>query len=819
MVEEAQHDREVRIEDEMQTSYLSYSLSAIRRATPDVRDGLKPVHRRVLFGMLELGLRHTSGFRKSAKVVGEVMGKYHPHGDAAIYDTLVRLAQPFSMRYPLVDGQGNFGSVDGDAPAAMRYTEVRLTALAEEMLTDIDQDTVDFLDNFDSTEREPTVLPTRVPNYLVNGSVGIAVGMATNVPPHNLREICDALIYLADDPNVSVDELTSIITGPDFPTGGLILGRDGIRQIYATGHGRITLRAVCEIEQLRGGRTAIVAKELPFQVNKAQLLESVADHIKNKRLDGISDIRDESDREGTRAVFELRRDAQPRKILNALFKHTALQQNYTVNMLAIVHDEPRVLSLKRCLQEFLTFRQEVIIRRTRYQLRRAQDRAHILEGLTRALDMIDAVIALIRRSPTTDAAIKSLQTEMQFTEAQARAIAALTLGRLANLERQRILDEYKTLLETIKELEAILGDVGKVTALIKTELTELRDKYGDARHTHIIDESGELTEEDLIPHQQMLITLTTHGYVKRMQMGEFPQRRRGGRGRLGMVSRTEDAIQYGFAADTLDTLLFFTNRGRVFAIKAHEVPEASRTGRGVALMNVIAIEQNESISALLPIKSLARGDQRFLVMATRHGSVKKTSLSEYANVRKNGLIALSLADGDELAWVHPTDGTQDVLLVTEHGHTICFSEAEIRSTARATSGVRGITLEEGDRVISMAVVPPQSRRTGIYDLLVVTALGFGKRTPINDYRTQGRSGRGVITAKLSDKTGLLVAGLVVTDDAEDLVLSTSNGIVNRQPINTVRQVGRNTQGVTLIRLDEQDAVTAATLISRTSYDD
>ncbi|MCL4541981.1 MAG: DNA gyrase subunit A, partial [Chloroflexi bacterium] len=714
---------------------------------------------------------------------------------------------------------GNFGSVDGDAPAAMRYTEVRLTALAEEMLTDIDQETVDFQDNFDATEREPVVLPTRVPNYLVNGNVGIAVGMSTNVPPHNLREICDALMYLADHPDASLDDLMAIVKGPDFPTGALILGRDGIRQAYATGHGRITLRAVCEIEQLRSNRTAIVVKEIPFQVNKAMLLENVAELVKNKRIDGISDIRDESDREGMRAVFELRRDAQPRRILNALFKHTALQHNITVNMLAIDHDEPRVLSLKRCLQQFLTFRQEVVTRRTQYQLRRARERAHILEGLTRALDMLDVVIALIRSSESTDIAISRLQQEMQFSEAQARAITALTLGRLANLERRKIVDEYRTILETIHDLEEILGDQRKVVTIIKEELTQLRDTYGDARRTHIVDGSGERQEEDLIPHQRVLITLTVQGYIKRMPMDDFPQQRRGGRGRLGMVSRAEDAIQYAFAADTLDTLLFFTNRGRVFAIKAHELPEISRQARGVALPNILAIEQSELVSALLPINSFAHGEEHYLVMATRHGTVKKTPLGEYANVRRNGLIAITLNDGDELAWVLPTDGAQDILLVTHHGHAIRFSEREVRSTARATAGVRGISLEDSDTVISMAVVASGSRASRESDLLVVTALGYGKRTAIAGYRTQSRGGRGVATAKLMEKTGYLVAARVVDSDDQEIVLSTANGIVNRQPLSTVRQSGRHTQGVVLIRLAEEDSVTSVTVLSATDYSD
>jgi DNA gyrase subunit A len=814
MAIETTRDRDIRIEDEMRTSYLSYSMSAIKRATPDIRDGLKPVHRRVLYGMLELGLRHTSGYRKSAKVVGEVMGRFHPHGDAAIYDTVVRLAQDFSMRYPLVDGQGNFGSVDGDAPAASRYTEVRLTAISSELLADIDQETVDFVDNYDATEKEPSVLPTRVPNYLVNGNMGIAVGMATSVPPHNLVEVCDALAYLIDHPDATIEDLTKIVKGPDFPTGGQILGREGIQQAYATGHGRITLRAVCEIEQLRGGRNAIVVRELPFQVNKALLLERTAELVKAKKIDGITEIRDESDRDGMRAVFELRRDAQPRKVLNALYKHTALQSNFSINMLAIVDDEPRVLTLKRCLSQFLTFRQEVVTRRTQFQLRKARERAHILEGLTRALDQLDAVIACIRRSQTADTAVRNLMHEFKFTEVQARAIGDLALRRLASLERKKIVDEYKALLKTIQELEGILADVRKVLAIIKQELNELKEKFGDARRTRILDESGELSEEDLIPHQQVLVTLTSQGYVKRSPTDGFRQQRRGGRGKLGMLTRNEDAVQHAFVADTLDSVLFFTNRGRVFTLRTHELPDASRQAKGLPILNLLAMEQREAVSAMLCIRTFEGADERYLLMATRQGTVKKTALSEYANVRRNGLIAISLNDGDELAWVRPTDGKQEVVLVTRQGRAICFPEAQIRPTGRDTAGVRGIALGKDDAVVSMVVVPATEEAGEKSDLLVVTANGFGKRTSMDEYRKQSRGGQGVTTAKLSEKTGVVVAGQLVKEDDEELMLSTTNGIVIRQPLDTVRQSGRNTQGVLLIRLDAGDTVATATVSAK-----
>ncbi len=814
MAIETTRDRDIRIEDEMRTSYLSYSMSAIKRATPDVRDGLKPVHRRVIYGMDELGLRHTGGYRKSAKVVGEVMGRFHPHGDAAIYDTIVRLAQPFSMRYPLVDGQGNFGSVDGDSPAASRYTEVRLTAISEEMLADIDQDTVDFQDNYDATEREPSVLPTRVPNYLINGNMGIAVGMATNVPPHNLVEVCDALAMLIDNPEATAEEITKIIKGPDFPTGALILGREGIQQAYATGHGRIVQRAVCEIEQLRGGRNAIIIRELPYQVNKALLIERTAELVKTKRIDGITEIRDESDRDGMRAVFELRRDAQPRKVLNGLFKHTALQQNFSVNMLAIVNGEPRVLTLKRCLQEFLTFRQDVITRRTRYQLKKARERAHILEGLTRALDMLDAVIACIRRSQTTDSAAHNLMSDFKFTEPQARAITALTLGRLASLERKKIQDEYKAILKTIQELEAILADVRKVLDLIKQDLTEIKEKYGDARRTRIVDETGEFSEEDLIPHQQVMVTLTSHGYVKRSPTDGFRPQRRGGRGKLGMLTRNEDVVQHTFIGDTLSNVLFFTNRGKMFTLRVHELPDASRQAKGLPLINLLALDQRETITAMLCIPSFDEPQQRYLLMATRQGTVKKTPLTDYANVRRNGIIAISLNEGDELAWVRPTDGNQEVVLVTKLGRAICFGEAQIRPTSRDTAGVRGVSLAADDIVVSMDVVAGAGRLEHPGDLLIVTSLGYGKRTSMEEYRKQSRGGQGVATAKLTDRTGYIVCAHIVNGDHTELVITSASGIVIRQSLDTVRQSGRATQGVTLIRLDHGDIVATATVIGR-----
>jgi len=795
-------EQDVNIDDEMRTSYLSYAMSVIvQRALPDARDGLKPVHRRVLFGMLELGLRHSSGYRKSAKVVGEVMGKYHPHGDAAIYDTMVRLAQDFSMRYPLVDGQGNFGSVDGDSAAAMRYTEARLTQLAEEMLADIDRDTVDFSDNFDGTEREPTVLPSRVPNLLLNGSSGIAVGMATNIPPHNLNEVCDAISLLIDQPDATLDDLMKIIKGPDFPTGAVILGHDGIQSAYTTGRGRIVMRAVAEVEVMKNGRNQLIVTELPYQVNKATLIEKIAELVRDKRIEGISELRDESDRHGMRIVMELKRDAQPKKLLNGLYKHTAMQTAFNANVLALVDKEPRTLTLKRLLQEFITHRQVVITRRTQFDLRKARDRAHILEGLKIALDHLDAVIACIRASQTGDAAVRNLMTQFQLSELQARAIGDLALRRLASLERKRIVDEYVEVLKQIVDLEGILADVRRVHAIIKDDLKALKDKYGDPRRTRIaLGESGDLNDEDLIPHERMMITLTGKNYIKRTHPETYPTQRRGGKGRAGMIMREDDVVQHSFVADTLTSVLFFTNQGRVFTLRVHEIPEATRQGKGLPLSNLLAMDPKESVSTLITISDFTIGN--YLVMATRQGVVKKTPLSEYSSVRRNGLIAISLNQGDDLTWVKVTDGKQDVVLVTESGQSITFPETEIRPTSRDTSGVRGIELAPDDRVVGMDVMEPDG------SLLVVTTHGYGKRTSVDEYRRQSRGGKGVSTVKLTDKTGRLVAARVVGQNDTDLMLVASDGLVIRQPLDTVPTHGRNTQGVALMNLR-----TGATVVS------
>jgi DNA gyrase subunit A len=799
-------ERDVNIEDEMRTSYLSYAMSVIvQRALPDVRDGLKPVHRRVLFGMDELNLQHNSAFKKSARIVGDVMGKYHPHGDVAIYDTLVRMAQDFSMRYPLVDGQGNFGSVDGDPPAAMRYTEARLTELAEEMLADIDRDTVDFYPNFDGSAQQPTVLPSRIPNLLMNGSTGIAVGMATNIPPHNLGEVCDAIVMLIDQPEATIEDLMKVIKGPDFPTGGIILGREGIQSTYTTGRGRILMRAVAQTEEAKNGRQQLIVTELPYQVNKAVLIEKIAELIKEKRIEGISELRDESDRHGMRIVMELKRDAQPNKLLNALYKHTAMQTSFNANVLALVDIEPRTLTLKRMLQEFITHRQVVVTRRTQFDLRKARERAHILEGLKIALDNLDAVIACIRRSQTGDTAVRNLMTEFKLTEIQARAIGDLALRRLASLERKRILDEDAEVLKQIRELEAILSDVRRVLAIVKEETNMLKTKFGDPRRTRIaLDESGDLSLEDIIPHELMLVTLTGKGYVKRTPQDTYRKQRRGGKGRTGMITREEDSVQHSFAADTLTSVLFFTDRGRVFTLRVHELPESAPQGKGLPLSNLLAMDPKESVSTLAVIDDFADG--KYLTMATRQGVVKKTSLLDYSSVRRNGLIAISLNEGDELTWVKVTDGKQDVILVTEHGQSIRFNEREIRATSRDTEGVRGIRLRAGDRVVGMDVMEPGA------NLLIVTTNGYGKRTQVAEYPVQARGGIGVTTVKLTEKTGLLVAGRVVREGDTDLVLVASDGLVIRQPLESVRVIGRSTQGVSLMNLRPGATVVSLSVI-------
>lgn len=795
------------IESEMRQSYLDYAMSVIvQRALPDARDGLKPVHRRVLFAMHEMGMRSTTRYRKSAGIVGEVIKNWHPHSDTAAYDTLVRMAQDFSLRYPLVDGQGNFGSVDGDSAAAMRYTEARLSPIADELLVDIDKDTVDEYPNYDASMMQPTVLPARLPNLLVNGSSGIAVGMATNIPPHNLGEVCDAITLLIDNPEVTLEQLMEVIPGPDFPTGGTILGREGPQAAFATGRGRVVIRAKAFVEESdRSGRYQIVVSELPYQVNKALLMERMAELVRDGKMDGISNLRDESDRTGMRMVIELKRDAQPMKVLNNLFKHTALQQSFGVNMVALIErgTQPRVITLKRALQEYVHHRQEVITRRTQFELDRAQRRAHILEGLKIALDNIDAVIATIRRSQSTDAARKNLMSDFSLSELQANAILDMRLARLAALERQKIEQEYQELLLEIARLEAILADPKLVLDLIRGDVKELKEKYGDARRTRIQDVSGILSEEDLIPEVDVLVTVTTKGYVKRIADEVYRLQRRGGRGVTGVTMRDEDAISEILSANTMDWLLVFTNRGRVYQIKVHELPDASRTAKGIPIVNVINMQPDESVTTLMKVRDYDLA--KYLFFTTRLGRVKRVTLDQFKSVRSTGMIAIGLDLDDELAWVRMTEGDDEMVLVTTGGQAIRFPEGDVRPMGRTAAGVIGIRLDPGDRVIASNVVAPDK------DLLVVSAKGLGKRTGLDQYRAQSRGGKGIQAMRLTDRTGKIVAaGMAHPDDA--IMLMNTKGIAIRIAANQISRIGRTTQGVTLMRMGKKEEVVSMTII-------
>lgn len=793
------------IEEEMRQSYLDYAMSVIiQRALPDARDGLKPVHRRVLYAMNEMGLRSNTRYRKSAGIVGEVIKSYHPHGDQAAYDTLVRMAQDFSLRYPLVDGQGNFGSVDGDSAAAMRYTEAKLTPIADEMMVDIDKNTVDMIPNYDNSMMQPAVLPARVPNLLINGSSGIAVGMATNIPPHNLGEICDAVAALIENPDIDIDELMKIVPGPDFPTGGTILGREGIKAAYATGRGRVVMRAKAYTEeQDRGGRFQIVVTELPYQVNKANLLEKIADMVREGRLDGISGLRDESDRNGMRMVIELKRDAQPIKVLNNLFKHTQLQQTFGVNMLALVEKgtQPRVLTLKRALNEFITHRQEVITRRTEFELDRARRRAHILEGLKIALDNIDEVIATIRRSRDTDTARKNLMKGFKLSEIQAQAILEMRLARLAALERQKIENEYKEVLATIEYLEGLLANPERILGLIKDDMVDLKTRFGDARRTRIQDFGGNMSEEDLIPEVDVLVTITEKGYIKRVASDVFQQQGRGGVGKKGGTAREEDALRDIITANTMDSLLVFTNRGRVYQTKVHELPDSSRTAKGLPIQNVVNMLPDESVTTMLTIREFE--PNRFLFFATRGGTVKRVSLDQFKSVRSNGLIAITLDDNDELAWVRQTDGHSDVILVTTGGQAIRFKETDVRPMGRPAAGVIGIRMDPGDSVIAFEAIEPD------HDLLVVSELGLGKRTDIEEYRSQGRGGKGIQAMRLTARTGK-IAGAVMVQEDDTVVMMNSAGVVIKMAAASISRIGRTTQGVRLQRLDDGQTIKSVT---------
>ncbi|MDQ3442163.1 MAG: DNA gyrase subunit A [Chloroflexota bacterium] len=795
------------IETEMRQSYLDYAMSVIvQRALPDARDGFKPVHRRVLYAMHQMGMRSNTRYRKSAGIVGEVIKNWHPHSDTAAYDTLVRMAQSFSLRYPLVDGQGNFGSVDGDKAAAMRYTEAKMAAIADELLADIDKETVDEYPNYDASMMQPTVLPARLPNLLINGSSGIAVGMATNIPPHNLNEICDAIVTLLDDPDTTVEQLIEIVPGPDFPTGGTIVGREGIQAAYATGRGRVVIRAKAFVEeQDRGNRYQIVVTELPYQVNKALLLERIAEQVRDGKLDGISNLRDESDRSGMRMVIELKRDAQPRKVLFNLYKHSALQQTFGINMLALVErgTQPRVLTLKRALQEYIGHRQEVLTRRTEYELERARRRAHVLEGLKIALDNIEAVIATIRRSRSTDSARRNLRTEFTLSEIQANAILDMRLARLAALERQRIEAEYKEVLETIAYLEGLLQDPELIRGLIRDDIAELKEKYGDARRTTFIEGTGAMTEEDLIPEVDVLVTVTTKGYVKRLPHDTYRTQIRGGKGVTGVTMRDQDVPLHMISANTHDYLLVFTNRGKCYQIKVHELPDASRQAKGIPIVNVISMQPDETVTTLLPVRDYSEAN--YLFFTTRLGRVKRVNLDQFKSVRSNGLIAISLDDHDELAWVRMTSGEDHVVLVSTNGQAIRFDENDVRPMGRPAAGVNGIRLGPQDKVIAFEVVEPDR------DMLVVAARGLGKRTSLDQYRSQGRGGKGIQAMKLTERTGKIVAAAMVSPE-DGVVLMNNKGITIKIAADTISRIGRTTQGVTLMRVGPSEEVVSMTVI-------
>ncbi len=793
------------IEEEMKSSYLDYAMSVIvSRALPDVRDGLKPVQRRILYATGELGLTHSSAYKKSARIVGEVMGKYHPHGDSPIYEAMVRMAQDFSLRYMLIDGQGNFGSVDNDPPAAMRYTEARLSLMAQEMLLDIDKETVDLVPNFDGTLNEPTVLPSRLPNLLINGASGIAVGMATNIPPHNLGEIADAICYLIENPEATVDELTDFVRGPDFPTAGIIYGREGIDNAYATGKGKVLIRARYSIEELPKGRHQIVVTELPYQVNKAGLVARIAELVKAKRIEGITELRDESDRQGIRIVIELRRDTQPEQVLNNLFKHTAMQSAFHVNMLALIDGQPRVISLKTALQQYIAFRQDVIVRRSRFDLRHAKERAHILEGLKVALDHIDEVIDVIRRSPSAEAARKNLMTSFSLTQVQAQAILDMQLRRLAALEREKLIEEYTEVLKTIAYLEDLLANPRKILFLVKEDIEELKEKYGDPRRTEIVeDEPDEFSEEDLIHHQKVIIVLTNRGYIKRMPIESYRVQHRGGRGVMGIATREAESVRLLLAADTLDTLLFFTDRGRVYSLKCYRVPqETSRTSKGIPLVKLISIEEKERVTEILAVTEFVPGDS--MIMATSRGVIKRSAAQSFAAVRSNGLIAMRLGKGDELVAAKVAGKDSEVIIVTEGAQSIRFALGGLRLASRTSGGVRAIHLAPDDRLVAMDIVSPDAY------LMVITKTGYGKCTLLSRYRVQSRGGTGV--KSLSSKVGRVVAARVINTDDEVMILTAQGVILRMQGANIPTQ-GRIRRGASLMKPDEGDEVISIAVLS------
>lgn len=782
----------------MKTSYINYAMSVIvERALPDVRDGLKPVQRRILYGMMELGNYHNRPHKKSARIVGEVMGKYHPHGDSAIYDAMVRMAQPFSYRNMLVDGHGNFGSVDGDPAAAMRYTEARLSRLAGEILKDIDKDTVDFVPNFDETLEQPAVMPSKFPNLLVNGAAGIAVGMATNIPPHNLGEVIDALIELIEDPETDIKELMEHIKGPDFPTGAIIQGRDGIKDAYTTGRGRIRVRAKSQIEQMANGKSRILITELPYQVNKSRLIEKIAELVREKRVEGITDLRDESDKSGMRIVIEMRRDADPHVVLNRLYKHSQLQDTFGVIMLALVDGEPKVLNLKEVLNHYLDHQKDVIIRRTRFELKKAEERAHILEGYRIALDNIDEIIAIIRASH--DDAKERLIESFGLTERQAVAILDMQLRRLSGLEREKIEEEYAALTKTIAELKAILGDMNLVYEIIKDELIAIKDRFADERRTKIGLSIGDLEDVDLIAEEDIVVTMTHQGYIKRLPVDTYRAQRRGGRGIAALNTRADDFVEQLFVASTHSYVLFFTNRGRVYRLRGHEIPEAGRNARGYAVINMISLEPGERIQATIPINKYT--DDQYLTMATLNGTIKKTVLSEFDTNRSGGLICITLVDDDELVGIELTEGDTDIVLVTQEGQAIRFCEDQIRPMGRSAQGVIGIRLDDNDKVVGLSVADDDA------DLLVVTERGFGKRTLIQEYRITNRAGKGVLTLNKTERTGPIV-GVQVVKEGNEIMLLSLEGLMIRMKVDEISRLGRNTQGVTLMRIVGDDKVVA-----------
>ncbi|MFS8501557.1 MAG: DNA gyrase subunit A [Caldicoprobacter sp.] len=796
---------EVNIEDEVKRSFIDYAMSVIvSRALPDVRDGLKPVHRRILYSMFELGITPDKPYRKSARIVGDVLGKYHPHGDAAVYDAMVRMAQDFSIRYPLVDGHGNFGSVDGDAPAAMRYTEARLSKIAMELMADIEKDTVDFMPNFDETLKEPTVLPSKFPNLLVNGSSGIAVGMATNIPPHNLGEVIDGTIALIDNPDITVEQLMKYIKGPDFPTGGIILGKEGIREAYFTGKGRIKTRAKAEIEEMENGRSRIVVTEIPYQVNKAKLIERIAELVRNKSIEGISDIRDESDKSGMRIVIELKKDTNPNVVLNYLYKHTQMQETFGVIMLALVDGQPKIMNLKEMLTHYILHQKEVITRRTRYDLDKAQARAHILEGLLIALDHIDAVISLIRSSRTVQIAKEGLMKNFSLTEKQAQAILDMRLQRLTGLEREKVQQEYAELQNTIKYLQEVLANESMVYGIIKEELLAIKEKYNDERRTVISSASDEIDVEDLIQEQDVVITLTHYGYVKRTPLSVYKSQHRGGRGIVALQTREDDFVEDIYVTSTHDRLLFFSSLGKVYELKAYEIPEAGRQARGTPIINLIQVVPGERIQAVIPVRDV--DDKKYIVMATRKGYIKKSPIEEFINIRKGGLVAITLREDDELIQAQLTDGHREIIMASHNGMAIRFHESEVRPMGRAAMGVKGMELEKGDYIVGMDLV-----REGAY-VLSISENGYGKKTPIDEYRVQGRGGKGIITMNTTKKTGKMVALKVVTD--EDLMIINSEGAVIRIDSREVVSSGRNTQGVVLMKLDEGVSVVSVARVKR-----